>query len=86
MAVVLPTRYEIEQRLSNIDNRLAKEIDVVNRKLDADIMTLQQAAQQEIDLLKNNAERDRNEEIKQATQNIEYQTQTLVGQLQDMSS
>ena len=86
MAVVLPTRDEIEQRLSNIDNSLAKEIDVVNRKLDADIMTLQQAAQQEIDLLKNNAERDRNEEIKQATQNIEYQTQTLVGQLQDMSS
>jgi len=85
MPVQLPTREEIQQRLHSIEDRLEQEIDIVNRKLDSDIKVLQQAAEQEVDLLKSNAERNRNEEIKQATQQIENQTQVLVGQLQDMS-
>lgn len=75
---------DVKSRLGAIDTRLSQEIETVNRKLDADISLIQQAAAQEIDKLKQTAENNREQEVNQATRQIESQTQILISQIQDI--
>lgn len=75
---------DVKSRLGAIDARLSQEIETVNRKLEADISLIQQAAAQEIDKLKQTAENNREQEVNQATRQIESQTQILISQIQDI--
>ena len=75
---------DVKSRLGAIDARLSQEIETVNRKLEADISLIQQAAAQEIDKLKQTAENNREHEVNQATRQIESQTQILISQIQDI--